>query len=449
MTIGAKAADAPWSNVLEVNENGIRRLNRRIYTDEEIFEAEIQNIWEKVWIFLGHESQIPVAGDYLTTYIGRQPIIVNRTKDGRISAFINACRHRGATLCRKKKGNARHFACPYHSWVYDQDGHLLSVKNEHGGAYPESFDKGDLGLVRVPRLENYRGFLFGSLNADVVSLSDYLGSASVFIDLMVDQSPNGLEVLRGESTYTYDGNWKLQIENGVDGYHATTVHWNLIEVERNRKKVDVGLERPRPMNSLSDGRQLGMGYFDLGHGHSVIWNEWGNLTERFNYGDWPDMEARVGPVRTKWALGHLRNLLVFPSMFAMDSASSQIRIIRPISVDKTEVTIFVVAPVGEPADQRRMRLRFYEDFFNATGMATPDDLAEFEGCQTGFYGTHAPWSDLSRGVSREAGPTTAAENELGLVLQTSSVSKEDEGIFIGQYRYWSELMSAGEELADG
>ncbi len=118
--------------------------------------------------------------------------------------------------------------CPFHGWTFRNDGTLLKVKDPDGAGYPgivrrQRFAQHDQGRARF---DSYRGFLFGSLNPDVLTLAEHLGDTTTVIDMLVDQSPDGLEVLRGSSTYTYDGNWKVQAENGADGYHVTATHWN-------------------------------------------------------------------------------------------------------------------------------------------------------------------------------------------------------------------------------
>ncbi|MFC6706644.1 Rieske 2Fe-2S domain-containing protein [Flexivirga alba] len=213
--------------VVDDPTTGTFRTNRRIFTDEEIFELEMKHIFEGNWIYLAHESQIPAPGDYLTTYMGRQPIVITRSKDGKLNCLINACAHRGAMLCRRKTDNRPTLTCPFHGWTFRNDGTLLKVKDPDDAGYPENFNtEGSHNLTKVAKFESYRGFLFGSLNPDVTSLDEHLGDATKVIDMLVDQSPDGLEVLRGSSTYTYDGNWKVQAENGADGYHVTAVHWN-------------------------------------------------------------------------------------------------------------------------------------------------------------------------------------------------------------------------------
>ena len=203
-------------------ELGRYRGRREAFTDPDIFELEMKYIFEGNWIYLAHETQLPNNNDYLTTYMGRQPIVITRDKTGELHALINACSHRGAMLCRRKKDNRSTFTCPFHGWTFNNTGKLLKVKDPRGAGYPEQFNtEGSHNLTKVPRFESYRGFLFGSLNPDVPPLEEHLGGAAKIIDMVVDQSPDGLEVLKGSSTYTYDGNWKLQAENGADGYHVS------------------------------------------------------------------------------------------------------------------------------------------------------------------------------------------------------------------------------------
>jgi benzoate/toluate 1,2-dioxygenase subunit alpha len=171
-------------------EKGHYRVARDIFTDPEIFELEMKHIFEGNWIYLAHESQIPNKNDYLTGYMGRQPIFIARNRQGELNCFINACSHRGAMLCRHKRANKSTYTCPFHGWTFNNSGKLLKVKDPEGAGYPDTFNKdGSHDLTKVPRFESYRGFLFGSLNPDVAPLTEYLGESTKIIDLIVDQSP--------------------------------------------------------------------------------------------------------------------------------------------------------------------------------------------------------------------------------------------------------------------
>jgi benzoate/toluate 1,2-dioxygenase alpha subunit len=151
----------------------------------------------------------------------------------------------------------------------------LKAKDPDGAGYPDGFDtEGSHDLTKVARFESYRGFLFGSLNPDVPSLAAHLGETTKIIDLIVDQAPEGLEVLRGASTYVYDGNWKLQTENGADGYHVTAVHWNYIATPQRRKQAEQA-DNVRAMN-LSDIAKLEGGFYSFDNGHLIIWGDSAN-----------------------------------------------------------------------------------------------------------------------------------------------------------------------------
>ena len=194
-------------------EEGAFRVDRRVFTDPEIFDLEMTHIFEAGWVFLGLASQLPKPNDFLTTTIGRQPVIVMRDKDGALGAFLNSCRHRGARICRLGQGNKKLHVCPYHSWSYDSGGRCRAVKNKEHGAYTDAFDQDSHDLAPVARFADYKGFLFASLSDAVPSFEDYLGQARAFLDCVADQSPEGVELIPGAVRFTYDGNWKLQLEN--------------------------------------------------------------------------------------------------------------------------------------------------------------------------------------------------------------------------------------------
>lgn len=433
--------------LVEDKARHIYRLKRAAFTDPELFELEVKHLFEGNWIYLAHESQIPDNNDYFTTYIGRQPIMITRNKQGQLNALINACSHRGATLARRKKGNKANFTCTFHGWTFNNSGKLLKVKDSNEAGYPESFNQdGSHDLKKIARFESYRGFLFGSLNDDVKPLSEFLGEATKIIDMIVDQSPEGLEVLRGASTYTYDGNWKLQAENGADGYHVSSVHWNYAATTNHRKQSEAG-DNVKAMDAGSWAKQGG-GFYSFEHGHMLLWTKWSNPEDRPAYAIRDELASQFGQARADWMINHSRNLCLYPNVYLMDQFGSQIRVLRPISVDKTEVTIYCIAPKGESAEARTRRVRQYEDFFNATGMATPDDLEEFRACQQGYAGIALPWNDMCRGATHWVEGADAAAREIDLYPTLSGVKTEDEGLYTEQHRYWLEAMQRAVAATD-
>ena len=422
-------------------ENGVFRCRRDIFTDEEMFELEIKHIFEGNWIYMAHESQIPNPGDYFTLTMGRTPVVITRDKEGELHALVNACSHRGAQLCRFKRRNQKTFTCPFHGWTFSNTGKLLKVKDPKGAGYPEQFNTdGSHDLTKVAKFENYRGFLFGSLSEDVQPLKDYLGDACKMIDMIVDQADEGLEVLRGASTYTYDGNWKLQAENGADGYHVSAVHWNYVATTAHR--TDDGKEDDIKATDASKWAKQRGGFHAYENGHILLWTEWADPTNRPGYSRLEEWTEKHGETKADWMVGVLRNLCLYPNVFLMDQFSSQIRVFRPISVNETEVTIYCIAPKGESQEARTRRIRQYEDFFNASGMATPDDTEEFRATQRGYAGAaHAKWNDLTRGATQWIkGPDEDAK-KLGINPILSGARTEDEGLFVIQHSNWQERMN--------
>ncbi|AUT46373.1 Rieske 2Fe-2S domain-containing protein [Achromobacter sp. AONIH1] len=416
-------------------EKGIFRCRRDIFTNPELFELEMKHIFEANWVYLAHESQIPNVNDYYTTSIGRQPIIITRDKAGQLHAVINACAHKGAMLCRRKHGNKGSFTCPFHGWTFGNSGKLLKVKDEKTTEYPVAFNKdGSHDLTKVARFESYRGFLFGSLNADVQPLEDYLGETRVIIDQIVDQAADGLEVLRGNSSYIYDGNWKMQMENGCDGYHVSTVHWNYAATMGRRAEGGV---KATDANNWSKAKA---GVYGFENGHILLWTNTLNPEVRPIWNQREALAERVGQQRADFIVGQTRNLCLYPNVFLMDQFGTQIRVVRPLSVGQTEVSIFCFGPKGESAEDRAIRIRQYEDFFNVSGMGTADDLEEFRACQAGYAGSAVRWNDLSRGAPLWIeGPDENAK-KMGMNPLLSGERSEDEGLFICQHHYWAQEM---------
>jgi benzoate/toluate 1,2-dioxygenase alpha subunit len=427
-----------------VRESGNKfAVARSMFTDAMLYELEMRHIFEGNWIYVCHESQIPRPKDFLSSWIGRQPVVVNRDAGGRLGGFVNVCAHRGATVCREKRGNRGAFTCPFHGWVYDAAGKLLSIRDEKDAGYPEGFDKSAHGLTPLARVESYRGFVFASLRADVAPLRDYLGGATFFLDLVVDQAPNGIEVLRGSSTYIYNGNWKLQMENGADGYHVASVHSNYVSVLQ-RRQSGASMHGLKTVTPGGVGKRPG-GFYAFEQGHVVLWSQRGDPQASPNFPMHDELVRKYGEERAFWMLGRSRNLGLYPNLFLMDSMSTQIRQFRPTGPETTEVTSYCFAPAGEDAESRRRRLRQFEDFYNASGMATPDDLAEFQGVQDGHRATPSSWNDLSRGAAHWIHGADELAGQSGFEPVMSGALIEDEGLFIVQHKAWQERMAGALE----
>ncbi|MGZ0714399.1 anthranilate 1,2-dioxygenase large subunit [Pseudomonas palleroniana] len=428
---------------------GIYRVARDMFTEPELFDLEMELIFEKNWIYACHESEIANPNDFLTMRAGRQPMIITRDGNHQLHALINACQHRGATLTRVGKGNQSTFTCPFHAWCYKSDGRLVKVKAP--GEYPEGFDKATRGLKKA-RIESYKGFVFISLDVNGSdSLEDYLGDANVFFDMMVAQSPTGeLEILPGKSTYSYDGNWKLQHENGLDGYHVSTVHYNYVSTVQHRQQVNHangGGSNTLDYSKLGAGdTDTDDGWFSFKNGHSLLFSDMPNPTVRPGYASvMPRLVAEYGQQQAEWMMHRLRNLNIYPSLFFMDQISSQLRIVRPVAWNKTEITSQCIGVKGESDADRENRIRQFEDFFNVSGMGTPDDLVEFREAQRGFQARLERWNEVSRGSEKWVeGPTPNSE-VLGIKPVLTGTEFTHEGLYINQHGSWQRFLLQGLE----
>lgn len=196
----------------------------RIFADDDIYQQEAERLFLRTWNFLAHEDQLRKHGDFLSTYIGGDRILVVRQSDGSIKALLNACRHRGLSVCRADFGNAKSFVCPFHGWTYDSAGELRSAPNLES-CYHGKLDKSQWGLVAVPRVESYKGLVFGCFDPDAPSLIDYLGEMAWYLDCLLDRREGGTEVIGRVHKMRVKGNWKLAAEQFAgDNYHAIMTH---------------------------------------------------------------------------------------------------------------------------------------------------------------------------------------------------------------------------------
>ncbi len=378
-------------------------VDRRAYVEPEIAELEQQRIFERCWLYVGHESEVPSAGSYVTRNVGGRPVILARGEDEAVRAFANTCTHRGAFVCREPSGTAKAFRCPYHAWTFSNHGDLIGIPGQD--AYGDHFDRASYAL-KQHRMESYRGFVFVSFDEGWSgSLSEYLGDAKEYIDLIADQSDVGMEIVRGTQMHGAKANWKLLIENSLDLYHFRSLH---------KRYVDY-------MESMGSGAPRERGGFarDLGHGHAV--NELPPAAARplaywtpmFDESVRPEIEAtkqrfvaRFGEKRARRITETNRALLIFPNLMIIDAIAITIRKIDPIGAGALAVTSWAMAPKDEKADLRALRLSHYLTFLGPGGFATPDDIEIIESCQLGYANRSVTHSNLSRGMNREVPQTT-------------------------------------------
>ncbi|HZV19503.1 MAG TPA: SRPBCC family protein [Sphingobium sp.] len=429
-------------------EEGVFRVNRALFRDAALFDLEMKHVFEGGWVFVGLSTQAEQPHDYFTGFIGRVPIIVSRNGEGALQCFVNACPHKGVRLVRKLCGNARRHTCPYHGWTFDSAGANRNIKWQKSGCYSEAFDAENHDLASVARFGEYRGFLFASLNADVPSLEDHLGEARKLLDLLADKSPEGVELVPGRVCFTYEANWKMQLENCADQYHFTSTHPSYIRILEQRANEETQ-EVVRSSIGAADFWQetaqgVSGGTMTFENGHVLNWGVMPVSSANADFERAEELAREFGEARRNWMF-NMRNLTVFPNMQIAENASSQLRVIRPLGPGLTEMQTWCIAPRGESAEARAFRIRQYEDFFNPTGMATPDDTVCYEEAQLGMAEQERPWlQGHARGLmaSVEGGNSYADMIDLKPVRSVVADAQLcDESLFAGYYRAWAARMA--------
>ena len=375
------------------------RVHRSSLVSQDIYELELRRIFDRCWLYLGHESEIPNPGDYVRRVVAERPLFFARNRDGQLQVFHNTCPHRGALICRTDQGNAQVFQCFYHAWSFDTSGDLIGMPDIEG--YGPDFDRTEMGL-RSPRFDSYRGFIFVCFDEETVSLEEYLAGAAEYLDLVADQAVDGMHVIPGSNRYTIKANWKLLAENSIDGYHAIPTHQTYFDYMSNGDSGGTA----KMANRKGFGRALG-------NGHGVIENDavYGRPIAMWHpsFGDEarPEMQRikddlidRFGQTKALRIAEKSRNLLIFPNLIINDIMAVTVRVFQPTGPDGMDVTAWEMAPAGESGNLLRRRLDSFLTFLGPGGFATPDDTEALESCQQGFRSGGIEWSDLSRGMTR-------------------------------------------------
>lgn len=372
------------------------RIHKSLYSDSDIFEEELDKVFNNTWVWVAHESELPDAGSYKTAKIGRQPIIVVKDRKRNIHVMLNRCRHRGATVCEGKTGKTKAFTCPYHGWGYGLDGSLRALPKPE--EYENILNKEEFGLVKV-RTETYKGLVFATLKDDIEPLDNFLGGAKKWIDLFMKQGGGYPVKALGDHRFRFPGNWKIQLENTTDAYHFPIVHKSFIS------SVD---EEAAEVFDFLDGDGF---VEDLGNGHSVmvmipelvdlddnldepIPERFANLAKQLIDEGHSDEEVRR-LVRAVGGSGF--NLNLFPNI---SCSMAFLRNLVPISVNETEIHHIALGGEGAPEAFNQKRMRLHEHFQGPMGFGTPDDGEAWERVQAGSIAGTDGWIMVNRGISK-------------------------------------------------
>jgi benzoate/toluate 1,2-dioxygenase subunit alpha len=419
-------------------------VHRDVYLNPELFDIEMERLWQTAWTYVGHESQVPNTGDFYAVNIARQPLLMIRGTDGAVRVLLNRCAHKGAKIVGASSGNCgRLLRCSYHGWTYTLDGSLRTVPVKSGYAgtrFAES--EAAKGLTSVANVAIYRGFVFARLSRSGASFEQYFGDSLSSIDNLADRSPVGrLEVSGAPLRYMHNSNWKMFVENLNDTMHPMVAHESSAGTARSLWK-DQPPDAPKPMvieqflpfvSNYEFFDKMGVKIYDNGHSYTGV-----NFSIHSSYSAISEyaaqMEAAYGAERAQAILGESRHNTVYYPSLTVKGAIQTIRVVRPIAVDRTLIESFTLRLIGAPPALLE-RSATYNRVVNApTSVVGHDDLYCYRAIQEGLASNGNEWVSLQRNYSDQEREGALAGTHNG----TSEVSMR------GQFRAWAAAMAASE-----
>ncbi|HEX3480221.1 MAG TPA: Rieske 2Fe-2S domain-containing protein [Kofleriaceae bacterium] len=418
------------------------RVHRTVYTDPQIFDRELTQIFERIWVYCGHQTQIPQPGDYHAFAIGRQPVFMVRGKDGQIHVLHNRCPHRGVQLVGNQKGNVGGaLVCSYHAWSFQLDGKFRSTPLPHGyDGTRVGPDNPDCSVKRAARVDSYRGFVFASLSPTGSSLLEFLGEARVAFDDMCDRSPVGeVEIVPICHRVIQHSNWKFFMENQLDALHPSVTHQSTgVAAGRIEKQIKEQTGKaPLYYHYLSafaskfeqwDAVQT----INFPHGHGILKAYMGLRPQD------PDTRAHeamlveaYGPDRTEEYLSRgIHHVLVYPYL-SVQSPLQQLRCLRPISPSKTLSEIWHFRLKGAPEAIYRRSLWYYNLVNSPATMVNADDLENWTKGQWGLESEGGDWVSFHRDYGGDS-------EQNGVIYSNHGTS---EAVMRNQFRAWVQYMA--------
>jgi phenylpropionate dioxygenase-like ring-hydroxylating dioxygenase large terminal subunit len=426
-------------------------ISREIFVSDEIFKREMEQIFSRAWLFVGHEDLIPNPNDYFSSRMGGDAVILTRDAQGEIHVLLNSCTHRGMKVCRYDRGNARAFSCPYHGWSYSMDGQFVSRPGDLWGVpgfeknYKQELKKSEWGLVRVPNVFTYKGTVWASWDKNAPPFLEYIGDMKCYLDYALDHRDGregGNQVLGDVQRWRIKCNWKFAPENFIgDMYHDIS-----------HRSVDIVGIGPSGGKGRRDqfGHRTTIGFSDLGHG---VIGERPHFAERDyvpQYAKHPEIEAYYRKVhedrvrnlgnrmRVKMSVG-----TIFPNMSFHGRQPRTIAVFHPISATEMEMWRIYLVDRDSPDAVKDSARHYYLRYSGPGGMTESDDMENWS------YATEASRGPIARQhfYNYEMGRGHAVPiPELRGAVDGGDVTEENARIFYKRYAQfmrgedWTALM---------
>ncbi len=412
-------------------------ISREIFVDEAIYQQEMEQVFARAWLFVGHESQIPTPGDYFVSCMGEESVILTRDSQGQIHVFLNTCRHRGMKVCRYDEGNAAVFTCPYHGWSYGTDGRLVGVPS-YKEAYQEQLDKSQWGLIEVAQLANYKGTIWATWDKSAPPLLDYLGEMKLCLDVLLDcrdGREGGSEVIGGIQKWLMPCNWKFAAENFIgDTYHNIS--------HRSVDMVGIGPSgRARRDDEQVSTVRVNVSFPAGGHG-AMFYLQTDDVPYIPTYQNNPAVEEyfrQVYEARQR-RIGKMARLLgrvgtVFPNMSFLSRQPRSVAVWHPRGALRTEAWRWFLVDADAPQEAKDTLRHYYMRYSGPGGLTEQDDMENWNYASAASNGTIARRYSYNyeMGLGREGSHPDLP----GIV--TEGISEQNQRSF---YRRWTAYMEA-------
>ena len=359
-----------YDNYMNLDEGW---LDRRVFWEQSIYDREMEQIFARCWLFVAHDSQIPNPGDFLTTYMGEDGVIVCRQKDGSVKVFLNSCPHRGNKVSFADAGNTRRFVCNYHGWGFGTDGALMGMHEEY------CYDAGDIdktkwGLKQVAKVGSYKGLIFATFDESAPSLEDYLGDFRWYLDMLLDNEDGGTELIGGCIKSVIGANWKFGVENFIgDAYHAGWTHDSGCRAMNNGQPFPA-IDMKNSYHASVNGHGWEFGTEGVGDlfllGRPKVLEYYNKIR--------PKMAERLGEMRSK-IFGSVASASIFPNVSFLPGIST-FRQWMPKGPAQFELKTWVIVNKNMPDDIKVEITKGVMQTFGPGGSFEMDDGENWENC---------------------------------------------------------------------
>jgi phenylpropionate dioxygenase-like ring-hydroxylating dioxygenase large terminal subunit len=370
MVIQDVSRDLSMSNMVDNRHATIRPA---LFSHPDIYERELEQIFGRMWLFVGHECQIPNPGDFVRSRMGEEQVILTRGRDNQIYVLLNSCPHRGNMVCRYDRGHGLAFQCSFHGWTFDSTGRLINLPPGMEEAYAADLHKDEWGLLQA-RVETFQGTIWANWDKTAPTFREYLGDAAEYLGAALcdaEGNPDGTEVAGAILRWRVGMNWKVPMPDN-DMTHGWITH-------RSMRGAGYGL-----------GGEDGGGGRDMDNWYHV-WFPEGHTTsvqvekETKGNGVVPDTATRRGSIlqeymrenaaKRKERLGKLSTTHEIPHIFPnIGAVGRALRVLHPQGPAESEIWTYILVDKNAPPEVKRAMVLGRQRVSGPNGIQQKDDM---------------------------------------------------------------------------